>query len=99
MDALPGSLKVTPQFLLNNPIALQRNYLELKDNRVCEAVQTAEQNAGEMLVDLFRWLDGLEPQPITKVIPLPERCQNTMTAITQRIKEKGKGVGGRPEGQ
>jgi len=29
------------------------------------AARTAERNALEMLVDLFDWLDGLEPQPTT----------------------------------
>lgn len=52
-----------------------------------EAVQAAEQNAGEILVDLFGWLDSLEPRPITKIILLTERCQNTMATITRRIKE------------
>ena len=51
-----------------------------------ETVQAAEQDAGEMLVDLFGWLVGLEPQPITKIVPLTERCQNTMTTITRRVK-------------
>ena len=95
VDALPDVLKAAPQFLLNNPIALQRKYLELKDKpemkgrRVDfrEAVQAAEQNAGEMLVDFFGWLDGLEPQPITKIIPLTKRCQDAMATITRRIKE------------
>ena len=94
-DALPGALKASPQFLLNNPIALQRKYLELKDNLEMksrrmdfrEAVQAAEQKAGEMLVDLFGWLDSLESQPITKVIPLTEGCQKTMGTNTRRIKE------------
>jgi len=31
------------------------------------AVRTAEQNAMEMLVALFDWLDGLEPQPTTEI--------------------------------
>jgi len=35
-----------------------------------EAVKTAEQDAMEMLVDLFDWLDGIEPQPRMKVAPL-----------------------------
>jgi hypothetical protein len=31
-DALPDVFKDAPQFLLNNPIALQRRYLKLKDD-------------------------------------------------------------------
>ena len=31
------------------------------------AVKAGEENALEVLVDLFDWLDGLEPQPTTEV--------------------------------
>jgi len=37
---------------------------------MCEVVQTAKQDALEMLVTLFDWLDSLEPQPLTETIPL-----------------------------
>ena len=68
-DILPESVKGAPQFLINNPIALQRKYLELKGSQKMraqmtsfrEAVKASEQDALEMLVDLFDWLDGLEP--------------------------------------
>ena len=70
-------LKNAPQFLLNNPIALQKTYLKLKNdpNTKIErenrriAVETVEENALEMLADLLDWLDGLEPQPTMKVNP------------------------------
>ena len=76
-DILPESVKGAPQFLLNNPIALQRKYLELKGSQKMrarmtsfrEAVKASEQEALEMFVDLFDWLDGLEPQPTTRVVP------------------------------
>ena len=60
------------QFVLDNPIALQEKYLQLKDdpNMKKESmdlrtmVKAGEQKALEMLVDLFDWLDGLDgPKP------------------------------------
>ncbi len=69
-DTIPKELKGAPQFLLNNPVALQRRYLELKDEpsraEMREVVKGSEQKALEMLVELFDWLDGLKPQPMTK---------------------------------
>ena len=93
VDTLPDVLKAAPQFLLNNPIALQRKYLGLMDDpdtksrRIDfrEAVQAAEQNAGETLVDLFDWLDGLESQPMTRIVSLYEKCQNVVAKITHRL--------------
>ncbi len=69
MDTIPEVLKGAPQFLLDNPIALQRKYLKLKDSPNTEqkmitlrnAVKDSEQNALTMLVELFDWLGGLEP--------------------------------------
>jgi hypothetical protein len=85
-DILPEVCKGAPQFLLNDPIALQRRYLELEDNggpntrgqmaRFREMVKASEQNALEMLVDLFDWLDGLEPQPTTRIGSFYEQCQS-----------------------
>ena len=69
-DTVPKELKGAPQFLLNNPIALQRRYLELKDDpsraEMREVVKCCEEKALEMLVQLFDWLDGLKSQPMTK---------------------------------
>jgi len=68
-------LKDVPQFLLNNPIALQKKYLELKDGPNIKerradwrkAVMDAQEDALEMLAGLFDWLDGLPPHPTTGV--------------------------------
>ena len=81
---LPGFLKDAPQFLLDNPVALQKNYLKIKDGpdtRMIradfrKAVKTSEQDALEMLVDLFDRLDSLEPQSIAGIVPLYEAPQN-----------------------
>jgi len=77
-DILPEAFKDAPQFLLNNPIALQRKYVELMDGANTrsqvrdfrEAVEASEQDTLEMLVDLFGWLDSLKPQPTTSRLSL-----------------------------
>src|SRR5258706_2916152 len=70
-DTIPNSLKNAPCFLLNNPVALQKKYLKRKDDPnmktaradLRKAVKASEETAMGMLVELFDWLDGLEPQP------------------------------------
>jgi hypothetical protein len=65
---IPDVPKDAPQFLVDNPVALQRTYLRLKDNPniwdrrtdMRREVKAGEYNALEMLVDLFDWLDGLK---------------------------------------
>ena len=68
-NAFPGILI---QFVLDNPVALQKKYLKLKGdpNMKKEStdlrtmVKAGEQKALEVLVDLFDWLDGLDgPKP------------------------------------
>ena len=89
-DALPDVLKDVPQFLLNNPIALQKKYSKLKDGpnmkseraNLRKEVESAEQNALEMLVDLFDWLNSLEPQSMTGIISLFENYQAIEAKVT-----------------
>jgi len=77
-DTVPDVLKDAPQFLLDNPIALQRKYLKLKDDvkssskgaEMRKTVLVSEEQALEMLVDFFDWLDGLQRQPITEFVTL-----------------------------
>ena len=72
-DTVPDILNCGPQFLINNPIARQKKYLKLKNDQNMKTgwthlrgmVKADEQGALESLVDLFDWLDGLEPQPTT----------------------------------
>jgi len=76
LDTVPPALRSASQFLLNNPIALQRKYLKLKNNPsmkkrapdMHKAVKAGEQNAMQMLVKLFDWLDGLEPQGTAEIV-------------------------------
>ena len=90
--AIPEILKDAPQFLLDNPIALQRKLLERKDSwrkkvigKMVKAVKGAEQRALEMLVGLFDWLDDLEPQPTTGIVALYEMSQAIETKIANTL--------------
>ena len=90
---IPEILRDAPQFLLDNPIALQRKFLESKDDpdkkkgrkEMQKAVKIAEQRALEMLVDLFDWLDGLEPQSTTEIVSLYEKSQAIEVKITNTL--------------
>ena len=82
-DAFPDILT---QFVLDNPVALQKKYLKLKDdpNMMKESmdlrtmVKAGEQKALEMLVDLFNWLDGLD-QP---------KAQDTLAQQVKKLLRK-----------
>ena len=73
LDTAPSVFQDAPQFVLNNPIVLQRKYLKLKDDpnrkdrsgELLRAVKASEQNAMQMLVLLFDWLDDIEPQQMS----------------------------------
>ena len=99
-DILPDAFKDAPEFLLNNPIALQRKYLRLKGEANTrgqrtyfkEAVKASEQDALEMLVDLFDWLDGLEPQPTTMTVSLYEQLHRIVSKITYPLAQYAKAI-------
>src|SRR5258706_2159951 len=91
-DAILDELKQAPKFLINNPIALQKNYLKQKGQtdkktlkKIKESVEFAEQNALETLVELFDWLDGLEPQPTTEIIAIHNKSEKIESKITSTI--------------
>ena len=92
-DNLPDVLKHTPQFLLNNPIALQKRYLELRNdpeikNRRTEMrsiVKDGEKMALEALVDLSNWLGGVGPQATTQIAPLRKPVRNIAAKITKLL--------------
>jgi hypothetical protein len=75
---IPHVLKDAPQFLLDNPIGLQKRYLHLKDEpskkrgrmNLHNAVKAGEQCALELLAELFDWLDDLEPRPNVEITEL-----------------------------
>ena len=94
-ETLPNALKNAPQFLINNPIALQKKYLKLKDRPnvkkggtdLRKAVKAAEQDALIMLVDLFDWLDGLEGQQRTRIAEkIDPKIANTRLQWIRRMR-------------
>jgi len=89
-DTVPKELKDAPQFFLNNPVALQRRYLDLKHDpnlgtEMREAVQGGELKALDMLVHLFDWLDTLKPQSMTKGQEAHEKNPNIKPAEPQSM--------------
>ena len=94
LDSVPETLQEAPQFLLNNPIALQRKLQNVPNmNRrryLRDAVKTSEQNALQMLVELFDWLDGLEPQATTEIVTGSERREATSTNHPSPMEEVSK---------
>ena len=103
-DAIPEVLKHAPKFLINNPIALQKNYLKQKDGvnertakKKKELVKDAEEDALEMSVKLFDWLDGLEPQPTREIMALYEKSQAIELVITDTLVEMGQAATKRAE--
>jgi len=96
VDSVPRELQGAPQFLLNNPIALQKKYIKLKDDpnikktktELRKAVKVGEENALEMLVELYDWLDGLEPQPTTGLFPLSDAPTDPPIPMRQVVVKK-----------
>ena len=92
-DVIPEILKDAPQFLLDNPISLQKKLLGLRDSpkkkklkkEMQEEVKDAEQRALEVLVDLFDWLDSLEPQPTTDIVALYKKYRVIESKVTNTL--------------
>jgi len=53
-----------------------------------EEVEASEQEAMEMLVDLFNWLEDLDPQPATGTT-INRKTQNIEGRVTNRLSPKG----------
>ena len=78
---------------LDNPITFQKQLRELQDGRnskemwkeMPKEVKNAEQRALEMLVELFDWLDGLEPQPTTDIVALYKMCRFIESQLTHTL--------------
>ncbi len=86
---IPHELRGAPQSLLNNPIALQREYLKLKNDPnmkkrradLRNVVKAGEQNALGMLVGLFGWLDSLEPRGTTEIVTRSQKHEAMSTGL------------------
>jgi len=94
-DAVPEILKDAPQFLLDNPIALQKKFLKFKDDptkrkmrkEMQREVKHVELRALEMMCDLFDWLDNLEPQPTTEIVALYKKSHVIESRITDTLNQ------------
>ncbi len=91
-DAILKDLKHAPKFLIDNPIALQKNYLKQMGHldkktlkKMKDSIQKAEEGALETLVELFDWLDGLEPQPTIEITTLYKKSQNIESKVTDTL--------------
>lgn len=98
VDALLVILKDAPQLLLNNPVALRRKYLKLKDETnvnkgsidLCRMVKANEQQALETMVDLFEWLDGLDgPKTRNIVINITDALAQQMKGLLRKVEDEG----------
>ena len=79
--------EMAPEALKNSPVfPLDELITKILNGNQCApleriALQDHEQRVLEMLVNLFDWLNDLEPQPATEIVSLYEKYQviNTMT--------------------
>ena len=88
-NTLPDELKTAPRFEIDNPIALQKQYLKLKSNKrmknmseIRKMVEAGEQSALEVLANVFDWLDGLDSQPMMKITHPHKKRRNLVSKIT-----------------
>ena len=95
-DTVPEILKDAPVFHFYNPIALQKKFLELTNDLINakerrkglkwrDTVKDTEEQGLGMLVDLFDWMGGREPQPTREIVALYETSQAIETKITNTI--------------
>ena len=89
-DAIPGVFRDAIQFLLENPISRQKVYPKLTSGRTpkevwCEAAQASENEALEILANLFDWLDSQVPQPTTEIVYLYNMSQSIEAKITNTL--------------
>jgi len=82
--SIPGALKSSPVFILDNPIVGQRTHA---GPNTTEIVKGREQGALEILVEFFNWVDGLEPKSATEIISLYEVYRNIEIILDQRVQE------------
>ncbi|KIJ48656.1 hypothetical protein M422DRAFT_86445, partial [Sphaerobolus stellatus SS14] len=105
-DTIPEVLKHAPQFRLDNPLALRKKYLELKNKpnttsqlrkEMRATVNSGEAKALEMLVRLFDWLDGCVPQPTKDIMSLYDQSQRIETRISNILASTDQLAGKRNE--
>ena len=89
LDDIPVAFRDAPRFQLDNPVALRRKYLELKNDRKMKTkkaglrkmVKASEQKALRTLASLFDWLDSLEPQQAAETIKAQNSAANSSPCL------------------
>jgi len=92
-ESIPDVLRSAGKFLFDNPVALQKKYISLTDDlkkkkataSMRKSVEASEENALEVLVELFDWLDGLGSQPTTEIVCLYNMAQSIEAMITNTL--------------
>jgi len=94
-DTVPEVFKDAPQFLLDNPVAVQKKYLQFADlypeegtRAMRNDVEAGEQRALEMLVEFFDWLDGREQLPTTDIVyfhGIPQKIEALIPKILAQM--------------
>jgi hypothetical protein len=90
--SLPDALRgiQNNQFLLDNPLALWKKLIQLRDQRKMKrglesAVKEGHTKALQQLVLLFDWLDTLVPQPTKEIINLHHNSQEIEDKIQSAL--------------
>jgi hypothetical protein len=81
LESLPDSLRKSEIYTLDNPIALMRRYREFEQKpayrkqlpKLWKMVKDAHNEAVEMFVEFFEWLDKRTVQPTSVIVELYDR--------------------------
>lgn len=93
-ETLPSSISRDHLLYLNNPLAMQKSLEKMRKQKKLtsqqlqksrRSIQEAEGAALDTLVDMFDWLDGLEPQPTLDFISLYEKTQSIDQGIANAL--------------
>jgi hypothetical protein len=93
-DMVPWVLKSSPMFFFDNPIT--PGIYDETDLRMGQ-YRGSKQGPFKMLVNLFDWLDGLEPQPATEIVSLCEQHQNIEAKVINILDQRAREVEMRAE--
>jgi hypothetical protein len=88
-NIIPWALKNNPTFFFDNPITPGiHNSIYFRRKKM----KGSEQGALKMLVNLFDWLDNLEPQPTTEIVSLCEQYQNIEAKVINILDQRAREV-------
>lgn len=92
-SSLPNVLRNAEQFSLDNPVAMQKKYYELRRKRLEKAMLRqlrddlvwAESDALAVLSNLFDWLNKRVPQPTKEIFRIYEESRAIDKSMTETI--------------